>query len=133
MSEVTITVEVEVNPTEDLAKVKAAVENLFKLSSVELLCKGRGSLFNANAKGKETLGNFYTLLRQERILNAARRVLIRGTSEDLITFCVNKQAAYMKHISFCEPVNESPLGPIKVEIKTDETKALIDWLAPRTG
>lgn len=133
MSEVTWIIEVEVNPTEDPEKVKTAVGNLFTSSSEELLAKGRGCLFTVKAKGREGLAKFYTLLRQERILNAARRVLTKGNSGDGITFCLNKQAAYMKRISFCEPMGESPLGPIMVEIKTDDTKAFIDWLAPRTG
>jgi len=29
-------------------------------------------------------------------------------------------------------VAESPLGPIKVQIKCENPKELIDWLAPKT-
>ena len=133
MSEVTVTIEAEVNPTEDPEKVKAAIENHFTPSSAELLAKDRGGLLIAKANGKEGLVKFLILLKQERILTAARRVLSKGTSGGDITFCLNKQAAYMRRISFCEPLGESPLGPIKVEIKTDDPKALIDWLTPRTG
>ena len=45
MNEATITIEVEVNPTEDLEKVKRAIENLFLPTSAELRAKERGSLF----------------------------------------------------------------------------------------
>lgn len=132
MSEVTVTVEADVNPTEDPEKVKTAIENLFTPSSTELQARDRGSLLIAKAKGKEGLAKFYTLLRQERIITAARRVLTKGSYGEDLTFCLNKQAAYMKRVSFCEPIGESPLGPIRVEIKTDDPKALINWLTPRT-
>lgn len=124
-------IEAEVNPTEDHEKVKAAIENLFAPSSIELIPKQKGSLIVAKTVGKEGLTRFYALLRQERILTAARRVLTKGISGKSIMFCLNKQAAYVKRVSFCEPIGESPLGPIRVEIESDDPKALIDWLAPR--
>lgn len=133
MSEVTLNIEAEVNLTEDPEKVKKALENLFVLSSTELIVKDKGGLLIAKAKGKEGLAKFYTLLRQERILAAAGRVLTKGTAGNNIIFCLNKQAACMRRISFCEPIGESPLGPIRVEIKTNDPKALIDRLTSRTG
>ncbi|MFH0896582.1 MAG: RNA-binding domain-containing protein [Candidatus Bathyarchaeota archaeon] len=133
MSEITVTIEAEVNPTEDPKKVKTAIENLFTPFSTELLAEDRGSLFILKVKGKEGVIKFYTLLRQERILNAARRVLTKGVSSEGITFCLNKQAAYMKRVSFCDPIGESPLGPIRVKIETNDPRTVIDWLAPRIG
>ena len=131
MSEPTVKIEAEVNPTEDPEKVKASIENIFTPSSIELIPQHRGDLLRAKATGREGLTKFYLLLRQERILSAARRILSKGTSGSSIVFCLNKQAAQVKRISFCEPEGESPLGPIRVEIESDEPKALIDWLAPR--
>lgn len=131
MSEVTVTIAVDVNPTEDPEKVKAAIENLFAPSSLELITKDGGNRFVAKVTGQDGLAKFYALLRQEQILSAARRVLTRGTDDGKIFVYLNKQAAYMKRISFCEPSGESPLGPISVEIAADEPRALIDWLTPR--
>jgi len=131
VSEITVSIEVEVNPTEDPEKIKMAIESLFTPSSIGFTTQRRGGLVTARAEGKEGLMRFYTLLRQERILTAARRVLIRGLSGESVTFLLNKQVAYVRRISFCESVGESPLGPIRVEIKSDDPKALIDWLAPR--
>ncbi|MFQ6074145.1 MAG: hypothetical protein ACE5KC_02885, partial [Candidatus Bathyarchaeia archaeon] len=90
------------------------------------------SLLKAKAKGREGLTKLYNLLRRERIRDAARGVLYKGLSGNSITFCLNKQVAYAGHISFCQPVAESPLGPIKVQITCDNPKELIDWLAPKT-
>jgi hypothetical protein len=81
----------------------------------------------------EGLTKFYNLLRRERIRDAARGVLFKGLGENTIVFYLNKQAAYAGHVSFCQPVAESPLGPIKVRIKCDKPKELVDWLAPKTA
>ena len=126
-------VEVEVNPTEDVDKVRQAVENIFGSLKLEEKPQHRGSLLLAQAKDVENLSKFANLLRRERIRDAARGVLFRGLKGNIITFYLNKQVAYTGHVSFCEPVAESPLGPIKVQIKCSNPSRLIDWLAPRTA
>lgn len=45
----------------------------------------------------------------------------------IVTF-LNKQVAFAGHVSFCEPVGESPLGPIRVEIESEDLIGMIDWL-----
>lgn len=132
MDNVRVVVEVEVNPTEDLEKVKGAVTNLFPEASLEVKQGERKSFLVAKTEGESGLAQFHALLRQERILGAARRILLKGKQGNYITFYLNKQVAYVKYISFCEPLGESPLGPIKVEIVCDDPTELIDWLAPRT-
>lgn len=132
MDEVNVHVEVEVNPTEDVDKVRQAAENMFGTLELEEKPLRRGSLLVARARDVEILSKFGNLLRRERIRDAARGVLFHGLEGNTITFYLNKQVAYAGHVSFCEPVAESPLGPIKVEIKSDHSLKLIDWLAPRT-
>jgi len=133
MDEITVRVEAEVNLTEDLEKVKQAIENMFSIVELEVKPSGRGSLLVARANGVEGLTKLYNLLRRERIRDAARRVLFQGLSGNSITFYLNKQVAYAGHVSFCQPVAESPLGPIKVQITCDSPKELIEWLAPKTA
>jgi len=132
VDDVNVQVEVEVNPTEDLDKVKQAVENIFGTLKLEQKSLRRGSLLVGQSKDVESLSKFGNLLRRERIRDAARGVLFQGLKENTITFYLNKQVAYAGHVSFCEPTAESPLGPIKVKIKSDDPRKLIDWLAPRT-
>lgn len=132
MDEVDVHVEVEVNLTEDLEKVKKAVENVFGSVEFEVETKGWGSLLTARTKGVNGLTKLYNLLRRERIRDAARGVLFDGLGEKSIVFYLNKQVAYAGHISFSKPVAESPLGPIKVQIRCDNPRELIEWLAPKT-
>lgn len=132
MDEVDVHVEVEVNPTEDPEKVRRAVENIFGSFEFEVKPRGRGSLLIAKTKGIDGLTKLYNLLRRERIRDAARGVLFDGLSEKSIIFYLNKQVAYAGHISFSKPLAESPLGPIRAQIRCDNPRELIEWLAPRT-
>jgi len=132
MEEVEVQIEVDVNPTEDEVKVKRAVENVFSSVQFELKPLKRGSLLTAKALGNDGLTKFHNLLRRERIRDAARTVMYKGISGQSIVFYLNKQVAYAGHVSFSQPTGESPLGPIKVQIKCDNPKDIIDWLAPKT-
>ncbi|MDH7606734.1 MAG: RNA-binding domain-containing protein [Candidatus Bathyarchaeota archaeon] len=132
MDEVEVHVEAEINPTESEEKVKRAVENVFGNIQVQVKPLTRGSLLTAEAKGLEALTKLYNLLRRERIRDAARGALFEGLSGNTITFYLNKQVAFAGHVSFSKAVAESPLGPIKVQVKCDDPRQLIDWLAPKT-
>lgn len=125
-------VEVEVNLTEDLLKVRQAVENIFGDLKLQEKPQRRGSILLVRTNGVDNLSKFGNLLRRERIRDAARGVLFQSLKGNIITFYLNKQVAYAGHVSFCEPVGESPLGSIKVQIGCDSPRKLIDWLAPRT-
>lgn len=65
MDEVEIQIQADVNPTEDEAKVKRAVENLFGNPEFEVKHRRRGSLLAAKTKGTEGLTKLYNLLRRE--------------------------------------------------------------------
>jgi len=133
MNEITVHIEVEVLPTEDLEKVKRAVENVFGKLEYETKHYNHGYLLIAKTKGKQGLTKLYNLLRRERIRDAARKVFFRASTGNAITFYLNKQVAYAGHLSFCNAIGESPLGPIKVQITCDKPVELINWLAPKTA
>lgn len=132
MDEVKVYVEVEINPTESEDKVKRAVENIFGNIPMHIKSLPKGSLLVAEAKGPEALTKLYNLLRRERIRDAARGVLFEGLNGKTIHFYLNKQVAYAGHLSFSKETAESPLGPIKIQIKCENPRELIDWLAPKT-
>jgi predicted RNA binding protein with dsRBD fold (UPF0201 family) len=133
MDEVTVYIEAEINPTESEEKVKRAVENVFGNIQAKIQPVHKGAMLTAEAKGLDALTKLYNLLRRERIRDAARGALFDGLSGKTISFCLNKQVAYAGHVSFSKEVAESPLGPIKVRIKCEDPKKLIDWLAPKTA
>ena len=131
MNEIVVHVEVEVNPTEDLEKVKQAVENIFGAVEFEVESRKWGHLLIAKTRGTEGLTKLYNLLSRERIRAAARKVFFNGMDEKSVVFYLNKQVAYAGHISFSQQTAESPLGPIKVQIRCDNPRELIEWLTPK--
>lgn len=131
MDEIAVRVETEVNFTEDKGKVESSVANIFDNVFFEIKPSYRGSVLFAEAKGQEALVTFRRLLSLDRIRDAARKVLFGGLRGNTIRFCLNKQAAFAGHVSFCEEVAESPLGPLRVTIECENPRLLIDWLALR--
>jgi hypothetical protein len=133
MDAVAVRVEAEVSFTEDEGKVKRAVANIFEGVSFEVKPSYRGSVLVAEAEGREALVKFRRLLRSDRIRDAARKVFFGGLRGKVIRFCLNKQVAFAGHVSFCEEVAESPLGPLKVTLECEDPRLLIDWLAERSA
>jgi uncharacterized protein len=131
MNDVSVHVEVEVNPTEDLEKVKQAVENIFGAVTFKVKSRTWGQLLIAKTTGTEGLTKLYNILARERIRAAARKVLRGGMDQNSVTFYLNKQVAYSGHISFSQKTAESPLGPINVEIRCSNPRKLIEWLTPK--
>jgi len=74
------------------------------------------------------LEKFRLVLQRDRIRAAARAVLYRGIEQDRIVAFLNKQVAYAGHVSFCEPEGESPLGPIRLEVESEDLMGIIEWL-----
>ena len=133
MEEIAVRVETEINLTEDEEKAEKAVTNVFDSVAVEIKPSYRVSVLVAEAEGREALVKFRRLLRVDRIRDAARKVFFGGLRGRAIRFCLNKQVAFAGHVSFCEEVAESPLGPLKVIIECEDPRLLIDWLAERSA
>ena len=131
MDEISVYIEVEINPTESEDKVKQAIENVFGNVETKIQPIYKGGLLTAEIKGLESLTKLCNLLRRERIRDATRRFLFEGIDGKTISFCLNKQVAFAGHVSFSKEIAESPLGPIKVKIECENPRELIDWLAPK--
>ena len=133
MDQVTVLAEAEINPTEAEEKVEAAVRNVIGKVSVTVKPLGKGSVLTAEASGQASLVKLRSLLRTDRIRDAARKALFRSIRGNTIRFCLNKQVAFAGHVSFSEETAESPLGPIRVTITSDNPRQLIEWLAEKTA
>ncbi len=131
MAEVALHVETEVHPTEVEQKVKTAITNIFGNLTIQTEPFSVGSVLVANTKNRDALENFRGALRRDRIRSAARKLLNSSVKGKCISFCLNKQVAFIGHVSFSQETGECPLGPIKVVIETENPRELIDWLAPR--
>jgi predicted RNA binding protein with dsRBD fold (UPF0201 family) len=131
MNEVLARVETPLSPTEDPEKVLRAIRNLLPNCTPTISrTDERHAKFEGSVARLEDLHNLKSLLRQEAIRDAARKLLFKSISGSSIVVHLNKQAAFAGKASFCEQYDESPLGPITLTITTENPEQLIDWLAP---
>lgn len=122
-------INVKVYPTEDLERVKSAVEKLFSYHNMRIVNNRENvKTLVFEAEDMESLSKFKNILRQDMIRSAVKRVLYQSANGDKIKFYLNKQVAYVGHVSLCEPFGESPLEPIEVEIETSNPSELIEWI-----
>ncbi len=119
-------VRAEVRRTESPEKVRRAVLNIFP----EVRLEEAGGEIRGESGELRALSRFRELLRRQAVLDAARSVMRAGASGDVISFMLNKQAAYVGKVSFTD--GETPMGPIVVRIRAEDPERMIDYLAPRT-
>ena len=131
MAEVVVHVKVDIHPTESEDKVRTAVKNMFSNLSIQVKPDKVGSVLVAEGTSREALENFRAVLRRDRVRAAARKLLKANVRGNEVIFYLNKQVAFTGHISFSLESGESPLGPIKVVIESENPRELVDWLAPR--
>jgi len=123
---VRLEVRAEVRKTESVEKVRKAILNIFpEVRLEEAVGEVRGESADVRA-----LSRFRELLRKQAILDAARSVMKAGLSENMISFRLNKQVAYVGKVNFTN--GEAPMGPIVVSILAEDPERMIDYLAPRT-
>jgi hypothetical protein len=117
------TVRTAVNPTESREKVIEAVRNV--LGDIELEQSERGDLvvLEGRLDRIEDLAPLRDAFARMRIRDAARSLLTRIAEEGLLSFGLNKQAAYAGRVSFYSS-GESSLGPIQVTLKGDVSEAI---------
>jgi len=132
MVEVTVFAETEIYPTESEESVKAAVNNVLGNATITIKPSLKGSTLTAVAKGQDSLVKLRNLMCNDRIRDASRKFLFKSKRGNMISFCLNKQVAFAGNVSFSEETAESPLGPIRFNIETDNPQQLIEWLAEKT-
>ena len=122
-----IIAEVEVKPTEDRDKVAKAINNLFS-GPLNEKQEGDRVFLTLEADSLNCLERFKMIIQRDRIRAAAGAVMRRASGPDGIRVFLNKQVAYVSHVSFCEPEGESPLGPIRLLIQTVEPFKVVNWI-----
>ncbi|RLF22000.1 MAG: hypothetical protein DRN15_10125 [Thermoprotei archaeon] len=127
-----VLVEAEVNPTEELNKVKRAIKNVFVPAMYRIENREGKKYLVAEGYGSTSLIKLYKLLRMQRILDAAREYILKGVQGNKIVFYLHKQAAFAGVATFCDEEIESPLGPIKFTIECSDIEAVVNWLTPKT-
>ena len=117
-----------VNPSEDPEKVRLAVSHVLLDASY----KYEDGSIKATSKDLQSLAKIYDIIRSRGVIRAYRRQMRFHTHDTTTWFYLNKQAAFVDVIAICEEAEESPMGPIKIIMHSEEIQKVIDWLVPES-
>jgi len=119
---VKIELRVGVKNTEDATRIKQALLNLFPDAKVE----EEGNIM-VGISGDAR--NFKDMLKNQQIRDTARQFLGRRIRNGILSFKLNKQAAYAGKINFA--VVSHPMGEIEVKITPEGEESIddfVEWL-----
>jgi len=111
-------------PSEDPKKVKQALSNIFKNSKISF---DKNSV-KASSNNPEDLEKIFDVIHSRKTEKIYSRHLNANMDDDMTWFYLNKQAAFVNTVALCGEADESPLGPIKVILKSNEIERVIEWL-----
>ena len=122
------------HPTEVSEKLHSVLHNLFDIdeAGIKSFEKNGEDYLSAEMDGVEGLYKLFNGLRKQRIVQSARKILFGRMDTDSVSFLLNKQALLMGKYHFCHSPDESPMGPVWVEIKSDNIEKLLEYLVPET-
>jgi hypothetical protein len=116
-----IQVSCKINLSEDPSKIKTAVLNVFP--GLEI------SVDDQNLIGKsDDISSLSNISQSIHTKNTYHRILTKNIKENSTWFYLNKQAAFVNTVALCSESDESPLGPIKVVLETDDIENTIQTL-----
>lgn len=118
--------EASISPSEDPEKVAAALRNIAP-GAGEVQTSGR--LARITSDSTSGLQHIMEQLRDRHIRTAARRSMVLAREGKATTILFNRQAAAAGVIALCGNPGESPLGPIRLRLESDDLDHLMDWLS----
>jgi uncharacterized protein len=125
---VLVEAEVEVRPSEDIEKVKIALSKVLT-GSTETVETGQNRFtLRLHSNQRSSLEKLKMIIQRDRIRSAARAVMTRHIQGETLEVFLNKQVAHAGHVSFSQPEGESPLGPIRLVIRSSNLPDIVDWL-----
>lgn len=113
-----------INSTEDPTKVKQAISNILPENEIKI---SKNSL-KASSTNLEALSNIFKATHSRKTQRVYRRFLNNNLYNDSTWFYLNKQAALSNTVALCDEAEESPLGPIKIVLTSNNIEQIIEWL-----
>ena len=114
----------EINPSEDIEKVKTVISNLFP----ELKIKIKGNAISGNSNDLELLSKVLASIKNRKIKNVFLRILNLNIRDNSTWFYLNKQAAFVNVVALCNEADESALGPVKVVLESNDIEETIETI-----
>lgn len=116
--------EAQVKHSESKHKVADAISKILPLGELRIE-DDRVTLGSDNLESLKFLKDHF---RDRRISSAARRLLLKNSTELQTELLLNKQAATVGIAALCDDPRESALGPIVLRIRSNKMNEIIDWL-----
>lgn len=91
-------------------------------------------IIEVRAKGIQSLSNIFKKIRDHKIVQAFREELERNMDPEKgsIKIKLHKQALAVPSFHICQYEQESPLGPVELEIVASNIVEILNYLAPQT-
>ena len=125
-SKISINFFCEVNPSEDVEKIKTTIFNLFP----DVKTKIENDQLSGNFEGTEPLTTVLQSIQHRNIKKTFLRILKLNISDNTTWFYLNKQAAFVNVVALCDEANESALGPIKIILESNDIEKTIQTIIP---
>ncbi|MGC8599440.1 MAG: RNA-binding domain-containing protein [Nitrososphaeria archaeon] len=113
-----------VNPSEDPEKVKKAIINLTDPKD-EIKVEMMQDIIKVEA-GEPTLKKLLQAIKDKDMTYLMLRLLNENKKGDRFFLMLNKQAAFISRVVMCDDPQESPLGPITIELDNESIKYVIN-------
>ena len=111
--------------SEDPQKVLEAILNMMPGCTGEI----RGRAAEARSEGMAALDTIRESLASRQTLGGLRRNMAGNVRDNTTKFLLNRQAAYAGVAAVCDAPEESPLGPIEVEVESRRIDDIILWMS----
>jgi len=122
---ITIQVFCEINPSENLEKIKTSVFNLFP----DLKIKIQKNRLSGSSNDIELLSKVIKSMKNRQTTNVLSRIMKSNMTDNSTWFYLNKQAAFVNVVALCNEADESALGPIKIVLNSNNIDDIIEKLA----
>lgn len=76
------------------------------------------------------LSTLYNQVRDRSIITVLRRLLLSNLEKSSTWFYINKQVSTLGIIVLVDDEIESPLGPIRINLRSNNIDRVIEWLCP---
>ena len=115
----------EINPSENLEKIKTSVFNLFP----DLKIKIQKNRLSGSSNDIELLSKVIKSMKNRQTTNVLSRIMKSNMTDNSTWFYLNKQAAFVNVVALCNEADESALGPIKIVLNSNNIEEIIENMA----
>jgi len=133
-----ITIRCPVHPTEDVGRVKRAIETHLGKIQLKIVEQSQIIELTSSFVNRDTLSLVRQSIHEKRILAAVRTKMLKNYNDLEFTTSIyfDKQAAFVGKLRLIDnDVENPPLGSIEIHFVFETThlfEEFLDWFSPRT-